>query len=1200
MYLKQIEVENFKSFGKKLTIPMLSGFTAVTGPNGSGKSNISDAILFVLGPKSSKALRAGKLTDLIFNGGNAKSPANFTRVSLVFDNADRAIPLDEDIVKLTRHVKLSDTGEGYNSYFYVNDRKSTLSEFDYLLSSARISAEGYNLVQQGDVTRIVEMSPLDRRRVLDDISGIAKFDEEILKAEAEKASAQENIDRIAIILGELDRQIRQLEQERGAALKYLEMRDRLSLAKARLAHKRKEGAESEIKGIEEQITSYAKEIESLKARRTELEAQILSLEELYQRKEAELQAKGGEGFQELKEKMDGLKVEVARAADQKERSAEQASEVKQELLALLEERERTLVAKRAQESALATATSELRKLEEKLKGLQNEEAKLKGELTSHDSELSSLEKRIKEQDQRIREITEALHTKRLEKERLERLAEDLRAEMDDLLQEKGSAEFEVKDLDWRIKELGKQGKDSSGSMKSLQEQFHAKKNREAQLTKEANELEQAIRNLTREYNHLKAEEEAAANIARGYNRAVKALLEARDRGEMKGIHGTIAELAEVDPKYEVALNVAAGGRMQSIVVDDDQVASDAINYLKRNDLGRATFLPLNKMLDGKPRGKALLAEKEATGFAIDLIRFDERYRAAFWYVFGDTVVVDTLQEARRLMGGVRLVTLGGELIEASGAMVGGALEGSKVRFGANKGKADRIAEELRKATEQADKVAMELMAIRQEIVELEAKIREVGGADRGKGIELEALQKQLAEQRSRLKRVTDSLASKQAERDKAVAESAELGLRIGEQQVELEKLKAERAADSKRMLEIAPAELSQRLRDVQSSLVATSQELSGKRSEHEAMRLQLSDTERRLKEMSSAEMQQNEKLRILEEQGRAAGERESKLKVELAALKRIEDSMGKEIAALREEKERLLEKKGQAQADREKVLVRLETSNDFMIGLGTKKALAEEKLKEIMQEISQCNVVVNHPLPSMDDIRSEIALCENALSGMGAVNLRAIEDYDEKKARHLELRAETKRLEDQRDQLIALTDQLNERKKVNLVKVFDAVNANFRRVYAELSGGGEAELILENPQDPFQGGLVIKARPRNGKVLRLEALSGGEKSLTALAFIFALQEWQPSPFYLLDEVDMFLDAVNAEMVANRVKKSSATAQFVQISLRKVTLNKADHIIGVTKPAGGVSQIIFKPNIGDLSELERDMDLPEDKAGRDGS
>lgn len=1199
MYLKQIEVENFKSFGKKLTIPMLSGYTAVTGPNGSGKSNISDAILFVLGPRSSKAIRAGKLTDLIFNGGNSKQPANHTRVSLVFDNADRTIPLDEGVVKLTRFVKLSDHGEGYNSYFYVNDRKSTLSEFDFLLSSARISAEGYNLVQQGDVTRIVEMSPLERRRVLDEISGIAKFDEEILKAEGDRRSAQDNIDRIAIILGELDKQIRQLDQERGAALKYLEMRDRLALAKARLAHKRKEGAEEEIRGIGEQIASYSKDIEALKLRKAELQTQIGSLEELYQKKDQELQAKGGSEFQELKEKMDGLRVEVARATDQRERSGEQADELRGELRELLKERDELLKEKEEQEAVLASVDDALKGLEEEVDGQRQEESRLQAELSSHDDEISSLEKSIKEMDQCIRGRSEELHAKGLEKERLERLAQDLQKEQEALREQQEAAEFEVKDLAWRIKELGKQGKDSSGSLKTLQEQFYSKKNRESHLTRTATELEQAVRNLTREYNHLKAEEEAAVNVARGYNRAVKAVLEARDRGEMKGVHGTIAELAEVSPKYEVALNVAAGGRMQSIVVEDDEVASRAIEHLKRGDLGRATFLPLNKMLDGKPRGKALLAEREATGFAIDLISFDQRYRAAFWYVFGDTVVVDTLQKARQLMGGVRLVTLTGELIEASGAMVGGTVEGSKLKFGAGKGKADAVGEELRKATEQADKVAAELLALRQEVAELESRIREIGGADRGKGIELEGLQKQLTEQKARSKRLTETAATKQDERERIVSQAAELGLLITRLSQELTKLREDREASSKRLLEIAPAELAQRLRQAQSAVVNGERTLAERRTHGESLRLRVEAMEARVAELKEQEGRWEERLRQLEAQGISAAERESRLKVEMSALKKIEDSMGQDITALRDEKERLLREKGQAQADREKVVVKLETSNDFLIGLNTKRSLAEERLKELCQEIGQHSVTVSYPLPFLDDIRSDIVLCENALSGMGAVNLRSIEDYEEKKARHLELRGETKRLEDQRDQLIALTDQLNERKKVNLVQVFEAVNANFRRVYAELSDGGEAELLLENPQDPFLGGLVIKARPRNGKVLRLEALSGGEKSLTALAFIFALQEWQPSPFYLLDEVDMFLDAVNAEMVANRVKKGSATAQFVQISLRKVTLGKADHIIGVTKPAGGISNVIFKPNIGDLDELEREIGPPEEKGGREG-
>jgi chromosome segregation protein len=213
---------------------------------------------------------------------------------------------------------------------------------------------------------------------------------------------------------------------------------------------------------------------------------------------------------------------------------------------------------------------------------------------------------------------------------------------------------------------------------------------------------------------------------------------------------------------------------------------------------------------------------------------------------------------------------------------------------------------------------------------------------------------------------------------------------------------------------------------------------------------------------------------------------------------------------------------------------------------------------------------------------------------MGAVNLRSIEDFEQKSARHIELKAEIKRLDEQKRDLIKLTTELNEKKKVALLKVFTAVNENFRSVYAELSQGGESELILENPEHPFEGGLIMKCKPRNGKVLRLEALSGGEKSLAALSFIFAMQDWQPSPFYLLDEVDMFLDAVNADMVAQRVKKSSKTAQFVMISLRKVTLNKADNIIGVTKPEAGISQVIMKPDMGQIKDLQDDLKVHQDK------
>src|SRR5436309_229473 len=577
-------MENFKSFGRKITVPFLQGFTAITGPNGSGKSNIADAILFVLGPKSSKAIRAGKLTDLIWNGGKDKKGADSCQVSLLFDNSDRQIPVEADEVKLTRYVGLSPSVDGgYNSYFYINDRKSSLSEFDSLLAHARISAEGYNLVQQGDVQKIVSMSSIERRRILDNIAGITKFDDDITQAEGKRRETEENLERIRIILDEIDKQIKQLEADRDGALKYKELNGRMSTAKAQLAYKNRELIERQIVGTKEQISKHEADKAKLEAQKAELrtlfDAAVARLNEL----EQEMADRGGEEAKQLKEKLDGLRIERARATD-------------------------------------GTETS---------------------------------------------------------------------------------------------KEVLKQLRVEAG---------------EANLAKDQAELQTAILSLTRQYAQLKAEADVAENMKRGYTSAVSAILECRETGSIKGIHGTVAQLAHVEAQYETAIVTAAGARMQGIIVDDDSVAAQCIDYLKKRKIGRATFLPLTKMLVGKPRGKAILVAKECLGFAIDLCHFDEKYRDAFFYVFGDTLVVQTLDEARKWMGGVRLVTIEGELIEASGAMIGGDMERSTVKFGPSvASEMEKIAEKLRDAQAHGETVANRLDALRKEILDLEGDIKESGG-----------------------------------------------------------------------------------------------------------------------------------------------------------------------------------------------------------------------------------------------------------------------------------------------------------------------------------------------------------------------------------------------------------------------------------------------------------------------------------------
>src|SRR2546422_4414237 len=305
-------MENFKSFGRKISVPFLQGYTSITGPNGSGKSNIADAILFVLGPRSAKAIRAGKLTDLIWNGGKDRKGAGYTEVSLTFDNRDRVIPMEADDVKLTRRVVVSKSVEGgYNSYFYVNDRSSQLQEFDQLLAHARISAEGYNLVQQGDIQKIVQMSAMDRRRILDDIAGITKFDEDIGAAEGKRKATEDNLERIRIILQEIEKQLKQLESDRGSALKYKELKGKLDLAKAQMTYKNKALVEEAIASTREQLAKHEGERAKLEEQKAKLQADLAAAEQHLQELERKIAERGGEEAQHLQEKLNQARIDRA-------------------------------------------------------------------------------------------------------------------------------------------------------------------------------------------------------------------------------------------------------------------------------------------------------------------------------------------------------------------------------------------------------------------------------------------------------------------------------------------------------------------------------------------------------------------------------------------------------------------------------------------------------------------------------------------------------------------------------------------------------------------------------------------------------------------------------------------------------------------------------------------------------------------------
>src|SRR5438093_679578 len=1069
-------MENFKSFGRKITVPFLQGFTAITGPNGSGKSNIADAILFVLGPKSSKAIRAGKLTDLIWNGGKDKKGADSCQVSLLFDNSDRQIPVEADEVKLTRYVGLSPSVDGgYNSYFYINDRKSSLSEFDSLLAHARISAEGYNLVQQGDIQRIVSMSSVERRRILDNIAGITKFDDDIGQAEGKRKETEDNLERIRIILDEIDKQIKQLEADRDGALKYRDLNEKLTTAKAQLAYKNRELIERQIVGTREQIAKHEGDKAKLEAQKEELrgrlDAAVARLNEL----EQEMADRGGD---EAKRK--GLVLEGDRTKE-----------------------------------AMARVESEIGLLEESRKQYAVE----------HD------------------------------------------------------------DAEWQLKELNSSTKESGKSLQKLQEDFHSRRMEEGRLAKEQADLQTALLSLTRQYAQLKAEADVAENMKRGYGSAVSAILECRETGSIKGIHGTVAQLAHVDSQYETAIVTAAGARMQAIIVDDDSVAAQCIDYLKKRKIGRATFLPLTKMLVGKPRGKAILVAKECLGFAIDLCHFDEKYRDAFFYVFGDTLVVQTLDEARKWMGGVRLVTIEGELIEASGAMIGGDMERSTVKFGPTAAsEMEKIAEKLREAQAQGETVANRLDELRKEILGLEETIKDTGGRTGAVEVKTSTLEAKRKEFAAKLASADKDLADRKGRFEDARTTATRIEEDLTKFTNDAEGLKAKRDERKKAVMEATPQQISSRMKDLMNRRAAFAEELSGLRSKLEAMTTQTTFLDERRTELDtrigSLEDQRKEHEKRIETFEASLG----RLETEIRGLEKTEAQMGKKLKDLQDARDAAYKEKTDREADLDKVTHKIETKEDFLLKLETELKVQEEQLAEAERVMTEMAVEVKEGrLPSLEELKTTIGECEAAITALGPINLRALEDYDAQQARAVELKDEFKRLEGQREELIRLVEQLTDRKKEGLAKVFTAISENFTRVYAELSEGGEADLVLEDPEKPFEAGLILKVKPAHKKVLRLEALSGGEKSLASMALIFAIQEYDPSPFYLLDEIDQNLDAINAEKVARMIRRNSTAAQFVQISLRKVSLKEADHLIGVTMTPESVSEVIMRVNLADIED-----------------
>ena len=1180
LYLKEVQMENFKSFGKKITVPFFPGFTAITGPNGSGKSNIADAILFVLGPKSSKVMRAGRLTDLIFNGGKKqKNPAKYCRVSLIFDNSDRKMSINSDEVFLTRMIKRAPLKEdplNYYTYYYVNDKSSTYTEFMKLLQDARLTGDGYNIVKQGDVTNIIEMGGVDRRRIIDEIAGINHFNKDLNKAETEKNDVDANMDRINIILREIKTQLTQLKNDRDEAIRYNELKQQLYEYKAKIAEKKKQEIQKQISEIQQQIETYTKEQSNFTAQVDTLKKQYKENQEKLQQVEEQIAAVGGDEVSEITKELENLRKEeiiieerINYSSDETRDLKAEVTQYKQRLEQIQKELQKYNEQQTEKDEYILEQTQLLTEKEQEL-------TQLKETIASSTDKSMDIKQELTKLRQNHDDTQNKLHTHELKLQRINEHIESIDQQLAELQETKETYAFEIKDTEWQIQEEKKHHTEQNKTKKSLEKTLFTNKKQESEYTEQLAELDTIIRKYQQQQIKLQTEYDAIATMHQKYNRAVIEVLKARDAHNLQGIHGTIAELAQVEDTYKTALAIAAGGRMQSIIVDDDTAAAKAIQFLQRKKLGRATFLPLNKMITGKPRGKALMTVKDPNshGFAIDLVDFKDEYRGAFWYVFGDTVVVNNLDDARRLMGGVRLVDIKGSLIEASGAMIGGVSKRTHLSFTkADRSKLEEVTKELQNAIEAQDNVSNELAELKKDIVEIENSLGEIRTKG-DKDVQVKDLDVRRKEFSGKIDVITKDLEERIKEKEDLEEKKKEVISTIQEYKKRIEELDEIKEEKGKLLLKGTKKELAQNARSLEDEVTKLQETVLGLSSKKDAIEKKIEILEERKSELSTNIENKSKDIEKLKKSINELKESRSAHRDELKALMNVEEQMTGKLKDLTTERDSIYKKTVTIENELDKINTRIESYYDLISRAKYRLPTFDDSIKELEQEMKLYNVeITDTNLPNVESLKDSIKVIEESMRELEPVNMRALEEYEHQTERKKKLDEDVKHLKNQKKNLITLVSEITEKKKERFLEVFDSVNKNFKNIYSQLSENGEAELKLEDPESIFESGLTIKARPRGKKVLLLSALSGGEKSIASIAFIFAIQHYDPSPFYVLDEVDMFLDGVNAETVSRMVKRNAEDSQFIMVTLRKIALKEANHVYGVTMRENGVSEMI---------------------------
>lgn len=1180
LYLKKIEIQGFKSFADKTEIEFKGGITAVVGPNGSGKSNISDALRWVLGEQSAKSLRGSKMEDIIFSGTNNRRPVGYAEVTLILDNKDGNLPIDYSEVSVTRRVFRSGESE-----YYINKSSCRLKDIRELFMDTGVGKEGYSIIGQGRIDEILSTKSEDRRMIFEEAAGIVKYKTRKEEAEKKLEKTKENIIRIKDIILELENQIEPLRNQSEKAKEYLILSKSLKELEVNLFVREIDRLKEEISHIEVQkelVKSQLKEnedirnvlenkynkvkfeIEKMDAKTDEIQKNKYNIQNILEKNDGELNLSNERIFYLEKEserflqEVKLLKEQVMELEEKEEKLLNHKSELEKNIQSLYSGLE-------MKNDELENLIQSIRKSEENIESKKSDLIQYLNEIADKKSQLNSLASFNKSIDKRIEQIENDIYNTNFQIEHnnnlLSNVSEEI-AEMKDSLErfhkEKGDKVSDKKMILERQEKLQKQADNIKG-------QIHGK-----------------ISNL-KLLIEMKEEYE-------GYYKSVKnALIACKKNKDLgSGVKGVVAELLDVDKRYERAIEIALGSSLQNIVTVTQEDAKKIIDYLKQNKLGRVTFLPISS-INGRGLSSAeknLLQHKGVIGVASDLISFNSAYRNIFEYLLGRVLIVETIDDGIRLSKqsnySFKIVSLDGDVLSPGGSMTGGSFTTNSTNILGR----DRQIKELEDNIKDLNNLHVSLVKEFEEcqeeksqldkrILEIEEKINEINMTL----VRLENKHNQYIEDITRSNVLIE----------KYIGEKNQLLNEIQSSEVDVSEL------------ENSLAKLNEKTSLIQADIDELTISLEKQKSFREdfsqqntELRVEVATINQELKSVTdSIDNYKNMTAKLKEDINKKAIDRE-KNKEEILKEKERVHSLLEEKKQLSSE---LLEydiRLNEVKSERNNFMQAFYTNQEKLNDMNRKlndlqKSMSSLEIKQEKYNIQLENIntkmwedyeityqmAINHrkEIESVTKVQSEIRELKNKIKILGNINLDSIEEFDRVSERYEFMKTQKEDLIEAKDSLDIVIKDINVKMKQQFKESFEIIRENFNKVFVKLFDGGKADVFLDDEEDILSSGIEIIAQPPGKKLQSLSLLSGGERALTAIALLFAILKTKPTPFCVLDEIEAALDDANVYRYAEYLKDFSNDTQFIVITHRKGTMEHADSLYGITMEEEGVSKLI---------------------------